>query len=50
MKDRTEPLTEVIPLRISKTMLQALRREATKKLMPVATYVRQIIDRRNGSK
>ena len=48
MKDRTEPLTEVIPLRVSKSMLLALRREATKKLMPMATYLRQIIDRRKG--
>ncbi len=48
MKDRTEPLTEVFPLRMSKSMLKTLRREATKKLIPLATYVRQIIDRRKG--
>lgn len=50
MKERNEPLTEVLPLRISKTMLAALRNEATQKFLPVATYVRQILGRRNGSK
>ena len=43
-----EPLTEVIPIRMSPTMKRELEREATQKTMPMATYIRQIIDRRNG--
>ncbi len=50
MKNKTEPLTEIIPLRVSKTMLRELQCEATEKLLAMATYVRQVIDRRNGKK
>lgn len=45
---KREPLTEVIPLRVSPSMKSALEQEAIKKTMPTSTYIRQIIDRRNG--
>ncbi len=45
---RTEALTEIVMLRMSLAMKKILQGEATQRLLPLATYLRQIINRRNG--
>ncbi len=50
MKDRPELLTETLPLRLSRSLRDKLRQEATALGLKMNTYIRQIIDRRNGSK
>ncbi len=49
MKDRMELLTENIPIRVSRTMRDELRKEAIKLGLKMNTYIRQILKLRNGS-
>ena len=45
-----EVLSEIIPLRISRSMKKALEKESERKSLPMATYMRQILTRRNGKR
>ena len=48
-ESRYEALTEIIMLRMSAAMKKILQGEASRRLLPLATYLRQIINDRQVS-